>query len=116
MFDGLGFALERYDGIGKYRTTDKGKTIDPSGVLPLPSGADVSFTNFVDLVEQLARTPDVNGCFAAQYLGYVSGKLLDQIDDCERGTVMDAFVAGGSRLDALVLAVVRSPSFTSRKN
>ena len=33
LFDGLGFALENYDAIGQYRTTEKGKTIDPSGVI-----------------------------------------------------------------------------------
>ena len=32
--DPLGFALENYDGVGKWRTKDAGSTIDASGKLP----------------------------------------------------------------------------------
>jgi hypothetical protein len=32
--DPLGFALENYDGVGKWRAQDAGTTIDPSGKLP----------------------------------------------------------------------------------
>jgi hypothetical protein len=116
LFDGLGFALESYDGIGKYRSTDKGKPIDASGTLPLPSGPELSFGTFVDLVDQLAGKPDAFACFASQYLGYASGRGADQIDDCERQQIADAFARSGYRLDALVQAVVASPGFTTRKN
>src|SRR5213079_1961951 len=32
--DPLGFALENYDGVGKWRTEDAGAAIDPTGTLP----------------------------------------------------------------------------------
>ena len=37
--DPLGFALENFDVIGRWRTRDEGGEIDPSG--KLPNGADV---------------------------------------------------------------------------
>lgn len=116
LFDGLGFALETYDGIGKYRSTDKGKRIDPSGSLPLPSGIEVTFTSFVDLVDSLAKAPEVYSCFSTQYLAYAVGKAAGQIDDCEKQRVADEFARSGYRMDALALAVVRSPSFMARQN
>jgi hypothetical protein len=113
LFDVLGFALENYDAIGQWRTTDKNKTIDASGTVPLPSGSDVQFTNFVDLVDQLAKAPDAYGCFAAQYLQYTNG--LVKLDSCEKERVQTAFAASGYQLDALVAAVVSSPTFINRR-
>jgi hypothetical protein len=114
LFDSIGFALENYDAVGQYRKTDKNKTIDPSGDLPLPDGSKLHFTNFVDLVDQLSRGPDAYACFASQYLQYASGKV--KLDDCERQDVARAFAASGYRLDELALAIVTSPRFVTRRN
>jgi hypothetical protein len=114
LFDVIGFALESYDAVGQYRTTDKGKPIDPSGVVPVPSGGDIKFANFVDLVDQLVKGPDIYSCFASQYLQYASGKV--RLDDCEREEIARAFKASGYRLDELALAVVTSPRFLNRRN
>jgi hypothetical protein len=114
LFDVIGFALENYDAIGQFRTKDKGKPIDPSGVLPLPSGGELRFTSFVDMLDQIAAGPDVYGCFASQYLQYLSGKV--RLDDCEREEITRAFVASGYKLDELAMAIVTSPRFITRRN
>jgi hypothetical protein len=115
LFDGLGFAMENYDPIGRFRTMDKGKQLDPTGSVPLKSGT-ITFNNFVDLIDKLSATPDLYQCFASQYLSYAVGRLPDQINDCERQLVTDDFVKSGYKVDALVLSVVNSPSFMARKN
>ena len=114
LFDTIGFALENYDAVGQYRTTEKGKTIDPSGKLPLPSGGEIQFANFVDMVDQLAAGTDAFSCFSAQYLQYASGRVT--LDACERENVARAFEQSGYKLDALVVAVVGSDSFMARKD
>ena len=57
MFDGIGYAMEQYDAIGRFRTIDKTKTIDATGTLPLPSGT-LKFTSYVDLIDQVAKLPE----------------------------------------------------------
>jgi hypothetical protein len=114
LFDTIGFALENYDAIGAYRKTDKNKTIDPSGALTLPSGADIKFTNLVDLVNQLADGPDTYACFASQYTQYATGRV--KLDECERDNMVRAFKASGYKVDALIMALVGSPGFVNRKN
>jgi len=116
LFDGLGFAMENYDPIGRFRTTDKGKQLDPTGSVPLTSGTTLTFKNFIDLVDQLSKTPDVYDCFASQYLSYASGRLAEQINPCERKLVIDEFRSSGYKVDSLVLSVIKSPSFMARKN
>jgi hypothetical protein len=113
LFDGIGFALENYDALGQWRDKEKNKPIDASGKLTVPSGADLTFRNFIELIDQLSRGPDVYQCFSSQYLQYATGRV--KLDSCEQENVARAFADSGYRLDALVLAVVGSPSFLVRK-
>ena len=114
MFDTIGFALENYDAIGKWRTTEKGKTIDPSGNIPMPSGGELAFSNFVDLIEKLGKGTDAYDCFSSQFFQYVTGRV--KLDDCERANLARAFADSGYKLDALVMAIVKSPNFSQRIN
>ena len=114
LFDGIGFALENYDAAGQYRLKDKGKMIDPSGTLALPMGGDITFTNFVDMIEQIAKGPDAYACFAGQYLQYTSGQV--KLDDCARAEMAKSFADAGYRIDELALAIVTSPRFVTRRN
>lgn len=119
LFDSLGFAMESYDAIGRYRTMDKGKPIDPSGSVPLPSdpnGAPLVFSGFVDLIGKLAERPDPYSCFSTQYLTYTSGQGPETISSCEKQAVIEKFEQSGYQVDALILAVIGSSSFAQRQN
>jgi hypothetical protein len=117
LFDPIGIAIENYDPIGQYRTTDKGKTIDPSGKIPLADGVTmVTFTDYVDLLTQLAARPDVYDCFASQYLEYATGRRADQLDACDAQAAAKAFGASGYKIDDLLMAIVALPSFVARRN
>jgi hypothetical protein len=116
LFDGLGFAMENYDPIGQWRDKDKNKVIDPTGSIPLPSGPTLEFKNFIELVDQLAKTTDLYGCFSAQYLSYSTGRAIGEVSSCERKTVLDEFTKSGFQVDKLVMSVVGAPSFMARKN
>jgi hypothetical protein len=117
LFDGLGFAMESYDAIGRFRSTDKGKPLDPSGTVPLPSdGTVLAFDNFVDLVDKLADTKDLYSCFSSQYLTYATGRRLGEVKECERQHVADEFERSGFKLDALILSVINTPNFSARRN
>ncbi|WP_437587458.1 DUF1592 domain-containing protein [Sorangium sp. So ce1000] len=120
LFDGIGFALENYDPIGRYRTLDQGQTIDASGSLPLPSEENalpgIVFSNFVELVDELAQKPDVYGCFAQQFAAYASGYDVPELDSCEKERLVEEFARSQHAIDQLVLSVIASPSFIDRRN
>jgi hypothetical protein len=115
FFDPIGFAMENYDPIGRYRAMDKGKTIDGSGSIPLGTG-QVTFKNFIDFIDQLSKTPELYACFSTQYFSFATGRNFDEINSCERKAITDDFVKSGYKVDKLVLSVVNSPSFTARQN
>lgn len=120
LFDGIGFALENYDAIGRYRTEEHGQPIDATGTLPLPSEGNalpgVPFSNFVDLVDELAAKPDVYSCFAQQFSAYASGRDLPELDACDRERIVEQFSGNNHEIDKLVLSVIASPSFLNRQN
>ncbi len=116
LFDGLGFAMENYDAIGRFRLTDKNKMIDPTGSVPLPSGKKIEFKNYIDLIDQLAESTDLYSCFSSQYLTYAAGRALDDVPSCEKKLVFEEFAKSGYKMDALIMAVLKSPSFMARKN
>jgi hypothetical protein len=115
IFDPIGFALENYDPIGRYRTMDKGKQIDASGSIPLGAG-EIAFDNFIDFIDKLSKTPELYACFSTQYFSFATGRNFDEINACERKAITDEFVKSGYKVDKLVMSVVNSPSFTARQN
>lgn len=115
LFDGIGFAMEQYDAIGRFRTKDKTKTIDATGTLPL-EGRTLSFKSYVDFIDQVSGLPETYQCVAAQYAAYATGRAPGEISTCERDAIVDAFAKGNHKLEALVAAIVTSPSFTVRRN
>jgi hypothetical protein len=73
--DRIGFGLENFDGVGRYRTTEVGKPIDPSGeILDL---GDVTFSGPNELAQKLAAAPEVAQCMAAQLASFVFGVSTD---------------------------------------
>ncbi len=111
--DPLGFGLENYDAIGRWRTTDAGVGIDPSGVLP---GGE-KFSSPQELKKILRSQQDVfTRALAEKMLTYAVGRGMEAGD---RGTVRT--VAGrvsdhGYRFSELILAVVESEPFRMRKS
>jgi hypothetical protein len=115
LFDGIGYAMEQYDPIGHFRTKDKTKTIDATGTVELTTGT-LSFSSYVDFLDQVAKRPETFRCVANQYNAYSTGRAPFTIDACEADAIGKAFAAGGYRMDALVSAVVSSPNFALRRN
>jgi hypothetical protein len=114
LFDTIGFAMEAYDPVGQFRTTEKGKRIDTSGTTPLPGNRELKFANFIELVDQLANLPEPYDCFASRYLEYATGRT--GVSQCEREPLAKVFKESGYKVDALVLAVIGSPGFLARRN
>jgi hypothetical protein len=110
--DPLGFALENYDAIGKWRTTDGGFPIDASGVLP--SGR--AFTNPAEMRKILSQMlPDVSRALTEKLLTYSLGRGLERYDKPTVRDITRKLEASGYGFQTLVMEVVRSLPFQSRR-
>ncbi len=117
LFDGLGLAFENYDPLGAFRTSEKGKTIDPSGeVLLSTASPPVRINGALDLVARMASSPEMYQCFARQYFRYAFGRGETAEDACTFAALDAGFAAGAYDVKALVTAVASSDAFRFRTN
>lgn len=111
--DPLGFALENYDGIGRFRKNEAGATIDASGALP--NGRQVEGPAGLKQV-LLSRKDEFVDCLAEKMLIYALGRGLEATDQAVVRQVRRATAGGDYRFSALVEAVVNSVPFQMRRN
>lgn len=110
--DPLGFALEHFDAIGRWRDTDGKFPIDPAG--QLSDGR--SFKNHEEL--RFLLKADANAFtegLAEKMLIYALGRGLEHSDKKSVRTIAEAVAKDGYRFSSLVLGVVKSEAFRGSK-
>jgi hypothetical protein len=110
--DPLGFGLEAYDGIGRWRDT-AANGIDASG--QLPGGA--AFTGPEQLKAALGtRQSQILRNASAQMLSFALGRAIDECDEVAIDAIARAVTEDDGRFSTLVLEVARSFPFQHRRN
>jgi hypothetical protein len=111
--DPLGFGLENYDAIGRWRERDNGQPIDATGTLP-------SGENFNGPVEMkkilLERKQYFVRALSESMLIYALGRGLERDDECVIKEAVTALEKNGYRTSSLVATIVNSLPFTHRRN
>jgi hypothetical protein len=118
LMDPLGLALEQYDGVGAYRTEDRGAVIDPSGVFKGDTG-DLPFANPGELSQIIAAAPSVSRCVAKHVFAYALGRgprSGSDFDDFILEEVGKSFAASGQLFPKLVEAIATSDAFRTRED
>jgi mono/diheme cytochrome c family protein len=109
--DPLGFALEHFDGIGRWRETDGGAAINANVTL---DGANVdSMKAFREAL--LARRNEFVQTVTEKLMTYALGRGLEYFDAPVVRQMVRDVEHDGYRWSSLVLAVVRSAPFQMRR-
>lgn len=110
--DVLGFGLENYDAIGRWRTADGKFPVDASGTLP--NGK--SFTTPAELSVLLkGDLPEFSRCLTEKMLTYALGRGLERYDRKTVDAIQTKLAASGYGFQDLIYEVVRSLPFQSRR-
>ncbi len=110
--DPLGFALENFDAIGKWRDKDGETTIDPSGVLP--NGKKIGGAD--DLKKALLeRKDDFVRCLATKMLTYAVGRGVEPYDRCTIDDVCANAKQSNYRFSSVLIGIVKSDAFQKRR-
>ncbi|MEW5742064.1 MAG: DUF1592 domain-containing protein [Myxococcota bacterium] len=72
QFMPLGFAFGRYDALGRFRTTQRGRPVNVAVSVPF-GGATHAFADALELNRALADAPATADCFTEKLLGYATG-------------------------------------------
>ena len=76
----LGFSLENYDAVGRFRTHEKSKPIDVTSIYQTPEGDDVKFSGARDLAVFLAGSERVQKSFIRQLFNYYTKQSIDAVE------------------------------------
>jgi hypothetical protein len=109
--DPLGFGLENFDVLGRWRETDRDQPIDAKGTLP--SGQ--TFTGPVGLKSLLMeRKDDIIKNLVRKMTGYAFGRELNQFDQCVVDRTMETLQKNDYRASVLVEQIATSFPFRHR--
>jgi hypothetical protein len=117
MMDPIGFGLENYDAVGKWRDTENGDPIDVSGSVEEGEAADVAgpFVGPAELGDRLASSETVKQCMALNWFRYTNGRSETPADACELDALTARFAASGHDVKALLLALTQTSAFLHRR-
>ncbi len=110
----LGLALEGYDAVGQYRTTENGATIDTSGSVDVGSGLK-AFQTGEELAGLIADGRKARDCYARQWFRNSVGRIEMPEDACSVATLQQAFEQSGGDLGELLVAVTQLDTFFYRR-
>jgi hypothetical protein len=100
MINPLGFALENFDAVGRYRAEEKGKAVDARGYFETRSGTTSEFRGARELAERLAASDEVHAALVSQLFHHF---------------VKQPILAYGAGTPEELLGVFRSSGFSVRR-
>lgn len=113
VMDQLGFALENFDAVGKWRTADEWGDVNPEG--QLPSGE--VFRGAVELrmlLLERKKTQFVR-CLTEKMMIYALGRGLQYEDQCAVNEILVRLRENDYRFSELILGIVESKPFRQRQ-
>ena len=113
LMDPIGFALENYDAIGRWRTVEADVPIDASGEL----FDGTTFDGIAELQEALVRRPDLFvNTVVEKLLVFATGRGIEYYDAAAVRRIIRGAEAGNYRFSSLVLGVVNSMPFQMKSS
>jgi hypothetical protein len=110
--DPLGFSLENYDGIGKWRTMDGKFPVDATGTLPNGKAFSSPSEMRAALISSL---PQFANCVVEKMLTYSLGRGLGPYDRRVVDDINRKLAASGYPFQTMIYEIVRSLPFQSRR-
>jgi hypothetical protein len=113
LMDPIGFSLENYDAVGRFRTAEDGKAIDASGGLPDGS----NFTGVTGLQQALLSRPELFvGTVTEKLLTYALGRGVEYYDAPSVRKILAETRTNDFRFSSMILGVVNSSPFQMRRS
>lgn len=113
LIDPVGFALENFDAVGRWRTLEEGQPVDASAGLPDGS----RFVGVRGLEEGLLKRPELFvGTLAEKLLTFALGRGIELSDGPAVRDIVRTAQAADFRSSALIDAIVKSTPFQMRSS
>jgi len=113
LMDPVGFALENFDAVGRWRTLEEGRPVDSTGGFPDGS----QFTGVAGLERALLNRHELFAtALTEKLLTFALGRGVEPFDAPAVRQVVREAKADNHRFSAIVLGIVKSAPFTMRQS
>jgi hypothetical protein len=110
----LGYTLEHFDAIGRYRQKDNAKPIDATGTYLTRDGRKVTFTGARQLAEFLAGSPEVHEAFVEQMFHHLIQQPVRAYGPQALADLRRTFAAQEFNIRRLAVEIVTTAALTRR--
>jgi hypothetical protein len=114
IIDPVGYAMEDFDAIGRYRTTDRGTAVNPLGGIPSLGFDNGTIRGAGELSVAVSALPALSSCFAAQWFRFGMGRLEGEEDAKSLADLADGLRRDGVSLKDAMIGLTRTYAFTHR--
>jgi hypothetical protein len=110
-----GFALEAYDSVGQWQTTERGTStaIDTTADVAIGNNT-VHVTGPVDLMNKIAASPEGQSCYAQRWVEFAFERNMTSQDLCTVQMLQGKLAQSGYTILSLVTDLTQSQSFRYR--
>jgi len=115
MINPLGFPLEHYDAIGRYRGEEKGRPIDATGAYETRSGEPVEFDGLRDLATFLTGSEETHTAFVQQLFQELVKQPIRAHGAERLPELQKSFAEHDFHIRKLVVEIVTASALAERK-
>ncbi len=113
--DDVGFAFEKYDQYGAFRSTEAGKPIDDSGKM-VETDFDGPVAGALELGSKLATSAGANRCFSKHWFRFAFGRQAETPDACLVEKMSQSTLTSGGGHSELLSTIGSSAAFLRRRS
>ncbi len=114
MINPLGFSLEHFDAVGRYRSEEKGKAIDAAGFYLTRSGETATFAGARGLAGFLAGSEEAQDAFIEQLFHYMVKQPVRAFGPDRQATLRRSFTENGFSVRRLLVDLTATSALTAR--
>jgi hypothetical protein len=113
----MGFALEHYDGLGRYRMQDEtGATVDARVVITGTEDLDGPIDGPEEFALRIAQSRELESCFVRQLFRYAIKRVETSYDEDTLSKLARVYAGSNQNLVELLLALSQTEAFLYRTN
>jgi hypothetical protein len=114
MINPLGFTLEHFDAVGRYRGEEKGKQIDSTGTYQTRSSEVVKFAGVRDLATFLAGSTETHEAFVERLFHYVVKQPVRAYGPRTLPELRRSFAQNHDSIRKLLVEIMAASALTAR--
>jgi Protein of unknown function (DUF1588) len=114
MINSLGFTLEHFDAVGRYRNEEKGRSIDATGAYETKAGEVVNFDGVQALATFLAASEETHTAFVQQLFHSLVKQPVRAFGYQELPELRRFFAAHDFNIRKLMVEIVATSALTPR--